>query len=76
MNPSEASPTTDPTDPDDRIRVRRVPDRASYSRSAVNSILDAGLVAHVGTVRDGSPFVIPMFYVRDGDSLLLHGAPS
>ncbi len=34
------------------------------------------MVAHVGTVRRGGPVVIPMFYVRQGDSLLLHGAPA
>ncbi len=62
--------------PDESVRVRRVPARASYDADSVNAILDDGLVAHVGTIRDGSPVVIPMFYVRDGDSLLLHGAPA
>jgi len=62
--------------PDERVRVRRVADRAAYDRASVIAILDQGLVAHVGTVRDGLPVVIPMFYVRDGDSLLLHGAPA
>jgi hypothetical protein len=28
----------------------------------------------VGFVREGQPFVIPMAYVRDGESLLLHGS--
>lgn len=62
--------------PDERVRVRRVADRAAYDTAAVSAVLDQGLVAHVGTVRDGLPVVIPMFYVRDGDSLLLHGAPA
>lgn len=62
--------------PDESVRVRRVPERASYDADSVNAILDDGLVAHVGTIRDGAPVVIPMFYVRDGDSLLLHGAPA
>ncbi len=61
---------------DDRVRVRRSADRAGYDRSSVEAILDAGMVAHVGTVRRGGPVVIPMFYVRQGDSLLLHGAPA
>lgn len=61
---------------DDDVRVRRVPYRASYDVKTVHAILDAGWVAHVGTVRDGSPVVIPMYYVRDGDSVLLHGAPA
>lgn len=58
------------------MRVRRLPDRASYDHASVAAILDAGLIAHVGTVRNGSPVVLPMFYVRDGESLLLHGAPA
>ena len=62
--------------PDESVRVRRVAERASYDADSVNAVLDEGLVAHVGTIRDGSPVVIPMFYVRDGDSLLLHGAPA
>ena len=37
-------------------------------------MLDAGLVAHVGFVVDGSPVVLPMGYVRDGDELILHGS--
>ncbi len=64
------------TQADDAVRVRRVPERAAYDSDAVNAVLDAGLVAHVGTIRDGQPVVIPMFYARDGDHLLLHGAPA
>lgn len=62
--------------PTDLARVRRVPDRGVYDAETINSILDAGWVAHVATVRDGRPVVIPMYYVRDGDSMLLHGAPA
>jgi nitroimidazol reductase NimA-like FMN-containing flavoprotein (pyridoxamine 5'-phosphate oxidase superfamily) len=65
------------TDPfSDTVRVRRVPDRGNYEREVINEIADAALVAHVGTVRDGQPIVIPMFCVRDRDHLLLHGAPA
>ncbi len=60
----------------DEVRVRRAAERASYDTEAVNSIVDAAIVAHVGTVRDGKPVVIPMFVVRDGEDLLLHGAPA
>ena len=58
------------------LRVRRVADRAGYDRETVDAIIDAALIAHVGTVRDGRPVVIPMLCVRDGDWLLLHGSPS
>jgi uncharacterized protein len=60
--------------PTRRSTVRRNPKRGAYDREVVNAILDAGIVAHVGFVHDGQPFVIPMSYVRDGDRLLLHGA--
>ena len=60
--------------PTRRTTVRRNPKRGAYDREVVNAILDAGIVAHVGFVHDGQPFVIPMSYVRDGDRLLLHGA--
>ncbi len=65
-----------PDAPDGRIEVRRGRDRARYDRGSVHAVLDAGFVAHVGTIRGSSPLVIPMFYVRRGDSLLLHGAPA
>ena len=63
-----------PANPD--LRVRRVPERAGYDRETINEIVDAALIAHVGTIRDGKPVVIPMLGVRDGDWLLLHGAPA
>lgn len=68
--------TTETSELDPRVVVHRGANRADYDRATINEILDAGLVAHVGTVRDGAPSVIPMFYVRDGDSLLVHGAPA
>lgn len=60
--------------PTPRTRVRRIPDRGSYDPQVVRRILDEGLVAHVGFVHEGAPFVIPMGYARDGDRLLLHGS--
>ncbi len=58
----------------DRVRVRRKPDRAAYDRATIHAILDEGLIAHVGVVDDGQPFVIPTNYVRDGDSVIIHGS--
>ena len=60
--------------PTRRTTVRRNAKRGAYDREVVNAILDAGVVAHVGFVHDGQPYVIPMSYARDGDRLLLHGA--
>ncbi len=59
-----------------RTSVRRQPKRGAYDRATIDAILDEGLVAHVGLVDDGQPFVIPMAYARDGDRLLLHGSVS
>jgi len=54
--------------------VTRLPYRQVHDRRVLHEILDAGLVAHVGVVRDGVPVVLPVGYARDGDSLLLHGS--
>jgi uncharacterized protein len=60
---------------DEGVRVRRLPERATYDRATIEAIIDAALVAHVATVRDGAPVIVPMLAARDGDWLLLHGAP-
>lgn len=57
-----------------RHRVERTKNRARYDREAIHAILDAGLIAHVGFCVDGQPFVIPMLYARDGETILLHGS--
>lgn len=66
----------DPQAPGEDLRIGRSAKRAAYDRETVDAIVDAALVAHVGTVRDGRPVVIPMLAVRDGDWLLLHGSPA
>jgi uncharacterized protein len=58
----------------DRTRLRRHPERGSYDSAAVEAILDAGWVAHVGFVADGQPYVIPTIYVRIGRELFVHGS--
>jgi nitroimidazol reductase NimA-like FMN-containing flavoprotein (pyridoxamine 5'-phosphate oxidase superfamily) len=58
----------------DRHHVRRQRQRAEYDRASIHRILDAGWIAHVGFSVRAQPFVIPMLYARDGDSLLLHGS--
>jgi len=57
-----------------RQEVRRIPDRARYDRDSAYAILDAAFIAHVAFSIEGQPFVIPMLYARDGDTLLLHGS--
>lgn len=60
--------------PSRRTRVRRVNDRARYDREAIDAVLDAGLVAHLGFVHDGQPYVIPTLHARVGDDLYVHGS--
>jgi uncharacterized protein len=62
------------TAPSDRTRVRRLPQRAEYDSEIIAEILDQGLVAHVGFVVDGLPYVIPTTYVRIGGELYVHGS--
>jgi nitroimidazol reductase NimA-like FMN-containing flavoprotein (pyridoxamine 5'-phosphate oxidase superfamily) len=59
-----------------RTRVRRHPERARHDRDCLNSILDEGLVCHLGFVDGGGPFVIPTMYARAGGVIYLHGAPA
>ena len=61
--------------PDQRSAVRTHPERSVVEEAP--AILAAGLVAEVGFVVDGQPFVIPMTYHYDQESprkLYLHGA--
>jgi nitroimidazol reductase NimA-like FMN-containing flavoprotein (pyridoxamine 5'-phosphate oxidase superfamily) len=55
-------------------KVRQLKNKANYDEDVVHGILDAGIVAHVAFVEDGSPVVVPMIYGRDGNTIFLHGA--
>ena len=57
-----------------RTRVRRLPERGRYDREAIDTVLDAGLVAHLGFVVDAQPFVIPTLHARVGDDVFVHGS--
>ena len=60
--------------PSERVRVRRVHDKASYERDAVKAILDEALVAHLGFAHEGQPFVIPTLHARLGEEVFVHGS--
>src|SRR5579864_387594 len=62
--------------PTERTKVRRKPDRGSYDRELIYSILDQTFVCHVAFIADGMPFVVPTNYVRVADKLYLHGSPA
>lgn len=54
----------------------RLPERGTHDPGAVNEILDAALVAHVGFLRQGHPAVVPTLVVRIGDQAYIHGSPA
>jgi hypothetical protein len=67
--PRRAHPSPSP-----RTRVRRIHERARYDREAIDAVLDAGLVAHLGFVSGGQPFVIPTLHARVDDDVYVHGS--
>ena len=58
----------------EKTKIRRKPDRGSYDRELIYSILDEAFVCHVAFIADALPFVVPTNYVRVGDKLFLHGS--
>src|SRR5260370_35265628 len=60
--------------PTERTKVRRKPERGSYDRELIYSILDEAFVCHIAFIADGMPVVVPKNYVRCGDKLFLHGS--
>ena len=61
-------------EPTDRTRVRRLRERGDYDRATIDAILDEAFVCHAACSVDGTVWMIPTAYGRDGDRLLLHGA--
>ena len=57
-----------------RTTLRRMPTRGSYEQQTVHAILDEALVAHLGFLQDGQPFVIPTIHARVGDTVYVHGS--
>ena len=59
----------------ERSRIRRHPERASFDRDDVDTILDEALVCHVAFVEDGRPIVMPTAFARADAWLYIHGSP-
>ncbi len=60
--------------PSERATVRGgTARRSTYDRAVIDSILDEGVVCHVGFVEDEDPFVVPMSYARAGHEMYFHG---
>ena len=68
------SPSRRTAAPSERVRVRRLHDKAAYDRERIHAILDEALVAHLGFVQDGTPVVIPTLHARIGDAVYVHGS--
>ncbi len=60
--------------PTERTKVRRKPERGTYDRELIYSILDEAFVCHIAFIADRMPIVVPTNYVRVGDKLFLHGS--
>ncbi len=60
--------------PTARSTPTRLRERARADRSDLYAVLDAGLVCHVGVVRDGAPVVLPTGYGRIDDTVYIHGS--
>ena len=61
-------------EPTARTTVKRHRDRGSYEREQIDAILDEGMICHLAVSIDGTPWMIPTAYGRDGDVVYLHGA--
>lgn len=58
----------------ERTRIKRLPSRGAYDRQTIYSILDEGMICHVGYIFDGQPYVIPTGYARIENDLYIHGS--
>lgn len=55
-------------------QVRRLPEKQSHNRAALTEILQAGVIAHIGVVRQGFPTVIPVGYAPWREGIVFHGS--
>lgn len=58
----------------DLNKVKRGPNRATYDIETINTIIDAGFIAHVSYIYQGKAISIPMAYVRLEDKIYIHGS--
>ncbi|MBL8019820.1 MAG: pyridoxamine 5'-phosphate oxidase family protein [Leptospirales bacterium] len=68
MNPESVLEVTE------RTKLQRRPNRGHYDRDTLYSILDEGMVCHLGFAAHGQTFVVPTAYGRSGDRLFVHGS--
>jgi uncharacterized protein len=58
----------------ERTRLRRLSERGRTKRADLYTVLDAGLICHLGVIVGDCPVVLPTSYGRSGDTLYLHGS--
>jgi uncharacterized protein len=80
-SPSQAVPATTnpgggklPLSATERTRHRRYRHLGRTDRDALDAVLEAGLVAHLGVITGGWPMVVPTMYGFTVDTLYLHGS--
>ncbi len=54
--------------------LTRKPERQATARAEFDAFLDSQLVGVLATVDGSEPWVVPLLYGRDGDTILLHGS--
>jgi uncharacterized protein len=61
--------------PTERTQVHRIPERGTYDRETIDSILDEALICHVAWVDpEGGPRCLPTIHARVGDTVYVHGS--
>ena len=60
--------------PSKLTKLRRAHNRGRYDKETIYTILDAGVVCHVGFSIEGQPFVTPMNHWREGNRIYFHGS--
>lgn len=55
-------------------KVIRGSNRASYDKTKINEILDAGFIGYVSYIYEGTAISLPMAYSRIEDKIYLHGS--
>ncbi len=57
-----------------RTTLHRLRERGQADRAALDAVLEAGLICHLGVNIDGVPVVLPTSFGRIGQTLYLHGS--
>lgn len=66
---------TDVSEPAERARLHRKPQRGSHDPAVLHEIIDAALICHLGLAdHDGHPLVVPTIHARIGDTIYVHGS--